>query len=113
MDYDALGKRIREIRILNNYTQSQVAEELHFSQKHLGNIERGSAHPSLECLVSIANTLQISTDYLLQDSLTPYKSNLSYEYKVIFSQFLEQQQISICNLQKKLGIPLTPDKKDE
>ena len=113
MNYDALGKRIREIRTLNNYTQSQVAEELHFSQKHLGNIERGSAHPSLECLVSIANTLHISMDYLLQDSLKPYQSNLSYEYMVIFSQFLEQQQISIHNLQKKLGIPSTQCKKKE
>ncbi len=103
MDYVALGKRIREIRVQNHYTQSQVAEQLYFTPKHLGNIERGNAHPSLECLVCIANTLHVSMDYLLQDSLASGKSDISYEIYTILSQFADQQQLSIQNLQKKLG----------
>lgn len=65
MDYTALGNRIRESRIRQNYTQMQVAEQLLFSQKHIGNIERGNARPSIDLLVGLANTLEVSLDYLL------------------------------------------------
>ncbi len=70
MDYIALGRRIRQTRQEHHYTQIQIAEELHFSEKHLGNIERGHARPSLELVVCFANMLHVSTDYLLQDSLS-------------------------------------------
>ena len=47
MNYIELGKRIREIRVQHNYTQLEVAEQLHFSQKLFCNIELGNARPSL------------------------------------------------------------------
>ncbi|MBR1865182.1 MAG: helix-turn-helix transcriptional regulator [Lachnospiraceae bacterium] len=102
MNYEALGKRIREIRLLQHYTQVDVAEQLHYSEKHIGNIERGDARPSLECLVCIANTLHVSTDYLLQDSLSSGEHDISYEVLTTVTQFVDQQQLSIQNLQKKL-----------
>lgn len=102
MNYIALGERIREIRLRNHYTQVQVAEQLHFSQKHFGNIERGDARPSLECLVCIANVLHVSTDYLLQDSLSSEESEDFCEVVTTLTQFIDQQQLSIDNLQKDL-----------
>ena len=47
MDYIALGNRIRETRQEHHYTQIQIAEKLNYSDKHLGNVERGHARPSL------------------------------------------------------------------
>lgn len=75
MDYIALGNRIRETRQEHHYTQIQIAEKLNYSDKHLGNVERGHARPSLELLVDFAKKLHVSTDYLLQDSLSEEESD--------------------------------------
>lgn len=102
MNYIQLGQRIQEVRNHQNYTQQQMAKELHFSQQHIGNVERGNAHPSVDLLVEISNTLDVSVDYLLQDSLQrPYiekTTDILYDIQ----QFLNQQQSEIMELQKKL-----------
>ena len=102
MNYTALGNRIRESRITHNYTQRQVAEQLLFSQKHIGNIERGNARPSIDLLVGIANTLNVSTDYLLQDSLTLPSAVNSGIFAEKVEQYLEHQKIEMLQLQKSL-----------
>lgn len=102
MDYNALGRRIRECRIKHNYTQLQVAEQLLFSQKHIGNIERGDAKPSVDLLVRIANTLDVSLDYLLQDSLRLQKPEYPDGLPETIEQFLEQQKLEITKLQETI-----------
>ena len=57
------GKKLREARINNNLTQSELAEKIGISQNFLGDIERGIK------LVLIANTLKVSLDFLFADSL--------------------------------------------
>lgn len=102
MDYTALGNRIRESRIRQNYTQMQVAEQLLFSQKHIGNIERGNARPSIDLLVGLANTLEVSLDYLLQDSLTFRGHNSGMEITATIEQYLERQQSELSKLKRNL-----------
>ena len=63
------GKKLREARINNNLTQSELAEKIGISQNFLGDIERGIKLPSLSKLVLIANTLKVSLDFLFADSL--------------------------------------------
>ncbi len=69
MDYNALGKRIRQQRKQRKWTQENLAERAGISVSFLGHIERGSRKASVETLVSLSNSLQIGTDYLLSDSL--------------------------------------------
>lgn len=69
MNYEALGKRIRDQRRISHITQEQLAEKAGISLSFIGHIERGSRKASLDTLVAIANALKISTDILLQDSL--------------------------------------------
>lgn len=102
MDYYALGKRIRECRINHNYTQLQVANMLLFSQKHIGNIERGDARPSVDLLVRFSNTLNVSMDYLLQDSLQFQTFGNSSRLSETVEQFLEKQQSEITRLQEAI-----------
>jgi len=104
IDYAALGAKIREVRIKHNYTQRQLAIKLHFSVKHLGNIERGNAHPSLECLVDISIALNISIEYLLSDSLPPHFPDYSNEFALTVEHFLAQQQFEIHELQKNIEV---------
>lgn len=65
MDYKELGKRIRAERIKLNLTQEKLAEKIEISESFLGHIERGDRKLSLETLIKISQTLNISIDYLL------------------------------------------------
>ena len=69
MDYEALGKRIRQQRKLLKMTQTDLAQKIDVSTSYIGHIERGLKHCSLETIVSLANCLHVTPDMLLQDSL--------------------------------------------
>lgn len=71
MNYTALGRRIKAKRKSQRKTQEDVAKAIDISLSFYGNIERGIRIPSLETLVAIANTLSVSMDYLLSESLEP------------------------------------------
>lgn len=70
MDYEALGKRIRTHRKLRNMTQDELAKAAGISCSFMGLIERGDRKLSVETLVKISETLNVSCDSLLQDSFT-------------------------------------------
>lgn len=77
MDYKELGNRVREARTIYGITQSNLAERVGCSVQHISHIETGHTKASLPLLVKIANTLHVSVDYLLQDSLEENSSELS------------------------------------
>ena len=69
MDYELLGKRIRDERLLLRLTIEQLAERVDKSTNYIGQIERNDGKPSLETIVDIANALGTTVDELLKDSL--------------------------------------------
>mgnify|MGYP002423883153 FL=1 len=69
MDYELLGKRIRDERLLLRLTIEQLAERVDKSTNYIGQIERNDGKPSLETIVDIANALGTTVDELLEDSL--------------------------------------------
>ena len=69
MDYELLGKRIRDERLLLRLTIEQLAERVDKSTNYIGQIERNNGKPSLETIVDIANALGTTVDELLKDSL--------------------------------------------
>lgn len=102
MDYELLGMRIRESRKANNFSIKQLASQLSFSHQHLGNIERGMAHPSIDLLVEISNLLKVPLDYLLQDSLDFTLLNHRTTSYLEVQNYLIRQQINLLELQKKI-----------
>ena len=58
-------ERLIEQRKLNKVTQRQLAEYLQIAQPSYIRYENGSAEPSLETLVKIADYFDVSVDYLL------------------------------------------------
>lgn len=77
IDYAALGKRIRTQRRYLRLTQEALAEAAGISLSFMGHIERGSRKASIDTLVTLANTLKLTPDILLQDSLAnpPFPNN--------------------------------------
>ncbi len=69
MDYELLGKRIRDERLLLRLTIEQLAERADKSPNYIGQIERNDGKPSLETIVDIANALGTTADALLKDGL--------------------------------------------
>lgn len=69
LDYKAIGKRIKIARIKQNLTQETVADRIGVTPQHISNVETGNTSVSLPTLIAIANTLQVSMDELLCDTL--------------------------------------------
>lgn len=93
MDYQDLGKRIRKQRVLLDWTQEQLAERVNVSTSFIGHVERGTRKASLETLVSVANALSVSLDYLLSGSLKntvigPMPQSLSSHQRTALQEIL-------------------------
>lgn len=69
MDRVAFGKRVREARNKAHFTQEVLAEKVDIAVTYLGEIERGEKTPSLDVLINLAESLEVSCDYLLRDSV--------------------------------------------
>jgi len=69
MNYEALGRRIRQQRKLMGMTQEELAEAMGITTSYIGHMERGIKHCTLDKLISLCIALKVSPDMLLQDSL--------------------------------------------
>lgn len=58
-------ERIKNLREDNDITQSQLAQEIHISQRTLSHYEKGDRDIPVEILIRIADYFDCSTDYLL------------------------------------------------
>ena len=69
-----IGKRIREARLEKGYTQQALAEATGIGEMYISQIERGVKMPSLNLFTKIISALDISSDYVLRDTLPSGKS---------------------------------------
>lgn len=65
IDTVLIGNRIRTVRKLRNMTADVLAEEIGLAEVTLRHIETGANKTSLMTLMNIADTLDVSVDYLL------------------------------------------------
>ena len=63
-DRVAVGQRIREQRIFKNMSQVELSEKIGRYGNYIYDIERGKSGMSLEIALSIADTLDMSLDFL-------------------------------------------------
>jgi len=76
MNYNDIGKQIRNERIKQNLTQEQLSEKANISVSHLSGIERGMTKLGIRSFIGIANALKVSSDFLLCYSLENQESKL-------------------------------------
>lgn len=60
-----IGKRIHQIRLQNEYTQAEFAEEIDISVNFLSEIENGKKGLSHDTLIKICLKMNVSADYIL------------------------------------------------
>ena len=65
-----MGDRIRSSRKRIGLTQEALAEKLDITLYYMGEIERGVKTPSLDLFIKLVETLDVSADYLLRDTVS-------------------------------------------
>ena len=60
-----MGARIAALRKESGLSQAELAQRLQISASAMGMYEQGRREPSAQMLVSLAQTLGVTTDYLL------------------------------------------------
>lgn len=65
MDKKDIGNRIQSTRKARGYKQESFAEALDLSTSFIAAMERGEKMPSAETLIKVAETLDVSADWLL------------------------------------------------
>lgn len=100
MDKVKIGKRIREARLLKEFTQETLAEKADIGVTYLSDIERGVKFPSLSMFIKIVEALDVSSDFILRgtiesgkeyiyDDLTKKLENLSPKQRQCVSDIID------------------------
>ncbi len=63
----SIGKKIKKYRVEKGITQTQLAEQIGSYQKNISTYEKDEVIPSAEVIKKIADSLEVSLDYLLSD----------------------------------------------
>ena len=66
-----INERIKLLRASSSLTQKQLAEAVSVTEVSLQRFEYGSARPSLDTLIALADYFDVSLDYLVGRSDNP------------------------------------------
>lgn len=102
INYICLGERLRTIRKNRNLSQKQFADLLDSSSSYISYLENGKKSMSLDFFVSIANTLAVSADDLICDSLSVKSKAFDQEIVSIFSDCSESEMLLLIDSLKSL-----------
>lgn len=67
--------KLKELRIMENKSQTEMAKKLGLTQGTYSNYENGTTDPSIKKLIEIADEFNVSIDYLVG---RPYGNDLGY-----------------------------------
>lgn len=96
IDYNEMGKRIKQKRKELNLTQEKLSEILEISPTYISEIERGTGISSLATITKIANVLNLDLDYLI---LGISNTNIDKTFSNLLERIPKKDQklfISLC-----------------
>ena len=105
INYELIGRRIKEVRMSKRMSQEELAEQIDRSVSYISHVERGVKKASLETLILTANTLGTTLNVFLYgnqvNNPAEYHSEIielledcdRYEKRVIFQNAIEQKRI--------------------
>ena len=79
LNFEQIGKKLREKRVSQGFTQEYVASMVNVNTSHVSNIENNHVKVSLSTLVKMCNTLNTTVDYILFDEYDSRDSVLDKE----------------------------------
>lgn len=100
LDKPEIGQRIRQLRLLNDYTQAEFAELIDISTNFLSEIENGKKGLSQDSLAKICRKLNTSADYILFGT----KPNQASIIDVADSLTIEELQTTVRYLETLISM---------
>lgn len=94
----AVGERIRKRRLLLGMTQEELAEKVGRAYKYCQDIERGTCGMSIDTLLKLSFSLNISLDFLMfgtQDRLEERTPQLLLEQEALLDM------LGVCSERKR------------
>lgn len=79
INFERIGKKLKEIRISKGLTQEYVSNMVDVNTSHISNIENNRVKVSLTTLVQICNALDTTVDYILSEEYVSPSSVLEQE----------------------------------
>lgn len=65
---EIIAENLTALRLQKNYTQSELAEKLNYTDKSVSKWEHGETTPPIEVLKSLADIYGVTVDYLITES---------------------------------------------
>lgn len=105
-----LSQRLRNSRKFKKLTQEQLAYKVQTQKTTISNYETGYSAPSNEMLKDLANTLDVSVDYLLGRTDIP-KNTLTDNVRLFVDslELTDEQVLDKISLLNVDGSPLTKE----
>ncbi len=91
--------RLKEIRVMEKKSQTEMAKKLGLTQGTYSNYENGTTDPTIEKLIEIADKLNISIDYLVGRDYSNDLGFISNEDKILVKTILnlnEQNKLKVA-----------------
>ncbi|MEM1804555.1 MAG: helix-turn-helix transcriptional regulator [Nanopusillaceae archaeon] len=79
-----LHKSLKKYRVLNDFTQKEIADKLKIQQPTYSNYENGRREPDIKTLIEIANIYNINLDELVNRKINkePTKKEVLFKSEV-------------------------------
>ena len=103
IDYKELGKRIRDERKHQGFTQEKLAELADISDSFMGHIERGGRTLSIETLAKLANALNLSIEYIVCGEFNYQPDMLPEDMSAALKRMSGSQRKVFMNIMKTLA----------
>ena len=102
--------RLEDVRLLNNYSRSQIAELLGVSKRAYTNWENNSETIPIRRLIQLSNIYRINIDYLMR--LTNIKLTKNIRNYSVYARVSPEHKVRIVKAWQKNGevVAMTGDR---
>ena len=110
-----IGSRIVELRKKKAWSQTELAKQVNASREAIGKYERDEAQPSVETAKKIADALDVTLDYLVDEDALPTFDKVTVSRLKSIQQLDDENKSHVfamldafllkCSIQNKLATP--------
>lgn len=94
-----LADKITDLRKKNGWSQEELASQLGVSRQAVSKWESASSIPDLDKIIKMSNIFEVSTDYLLKDSIEEERENKEILKGDIVEVRAEEEKIQMISME--------------
>jgi len=94
-----LADKITDLRKKNGWSQEELASQLGVSRQAVSKWESASSIPDLDKIIKMSNIFEVSTDYLLKDSIEEERENKEILEGDIVEVRAEEEKIQMISME--------------